>query len=102
MSESDDKLTLHSLLLYIQETLTDFLSKGYVEYTEDEEDTLSDLRGAIQVLMNFASEKKVREIYEIAEDLEYAINHLNLADFKAKSGLESAKGKIAYYFEKYD
>jgi len=94
VSESQSKTSLNSLLLYIHKSLVDFLSQGYGEYTEDDKDKLADLRGAIQVLMNFASEKKARIIYEIAEDFEYAINHLNLANFKAESGLDDAKEKI--------
>ena len=62
----------------------------------DQEDLwrLGSLRGAISVLLEVAEKANDLELYALLDDLEYACNHIGLANLKAEDGLHEASAKI--------
>lgn len=90
MSEPKKENTLKGLLLFIHKDLSKFSNKK--DYTKQDNERLIELAGAIQVLWDFAKEIGNNSVYEIADDFDYAIYHIN--NFKGDVGLNGAKEKI--------
>jgi hypothetical protein len=95
MIEVKEQISLKDLLMFVYENLYDLANKKL----EDDNAPLKseeshNLRGAVNVLLNLAYREKNIELGKIAEDFEYILNHLELANFKAKEALADAKRAI--------
>ncbi len=90
MSDLESKTTIKDLLLFVHKDLSEFSNKK--DYTKKDNDRLNELTGVIQILWDFAKEMEDNLIYKIADNLNYAIYHIN--NFKEELGLNGAKENI--------
>ena len=92
MDKQKNRVALFTVIRYINRQLN--MIVALESLSGDDQYLLNNLHGAIQVLMSVAEENHDTQVYALAEDFEYAVNHIGLAPFKAKSALCEALTKV--------
>ena len=89
---------MKEFLVYVHAQLNKILSlyKLSEKLTKEENELLNWLSGAVLVIENFAEKTGDGKLYQIAEDMDYAVNHMWVW-FKAESALKDVEENISKY-----
>ena len=96
--ETERKSTLFDFVLYLRKHIYELSDSSALEFSQDEQYKLHSLRGAIEELMVFALEIGDRGLYDILDDLDYAVKECGIgAPGKGKSELDRGAFRIGDY-----
>jgi hypothetical protein len=79
-------MTITDLLRYIHQELHRVASLGTYDLSREDEYLVRELYGAVQILSRAAEIHHDHALYLIADDLFYAVSHMDLAVHKVESG----------------
>jgi hypothetical protein len=78
LPQAESKKTLFDFVLYLRKYLYEYASTSTPEFTQDEHCKINDLGGAITELMIFVQETGDRALYDILDDLDYAVKECGM------------------------